>query len=128
VIHFRNDDLGYLTWMSAHPNGFVLNVRCPSDPHCVILHRANCKSISNDTYEPNAFTGRNHRKICATSEAELKLAANGEGRRDGTFSKRCGLCRPAPLEGAESLGLLSASADERLFPRPAIRPGVSKRG
>ena len=74
MIRFSDDDLGYLAWIAAHPDGFVLNVRCPPDSHCVVLHRANCTSISNDTYEPNAFTGRKHHKICTTSEAELKLS------------------------------------------------------
>jgi hypothetical protein len=60
----------------------------------VVLHRANCKSISNATHAPDAFTGRSYRKICGVDETELKLAAQSEGRRDGTFSKRCALCRP----------------------------------
>jgi hypothetical protein len=94
MIRFSDDDLGYLAWIAAYPDGFVLNVRCSPDPHCVVLHRANCTSISNDTHEPRAYTGRNHRKICATNEAELKLAAKDQGRSDGTFSKCCGLCRP----------------------------------
>jgi hypothetical protein len=94
MIHFSDDDLGYLAWIAAYPDGFVLNVSCLPDPHRVVLHRANCTSISNDPHAPKAYTGRNHRKICATSEAELKFAAKDEGRRDGTFSKRCGLCRP----------------------------------
>lgn len=115
MIRFSDDDLGYLAWIAAHPDGFVLNVRCPPDPHCVVLHRANCTSISNDTYEPNAFTGRKHHKICTTSEAELKLAAKSEGRLDGTFSKRCGLCgrwlrvqrrpRVGPLRGLDTNSL-----------------------
>jgi hypothetical protein len=103
MVRFSDDDLSYLAWIATHPDGFVLNVRCSSDRNCVVLHRASCTSISNDTHEPGAYTGRNHRKICATSEGELKLAAQDEGRRDGTFSKRCGLCLPLtfarPLAG-----------------------------
>jgi hypothetical protein len=93
MIRFSDDDLGYLAWIAAHPDGFVLNVNCLPDPHRVVLHRANCTSISNDTHAPGAYTGRNHRKICATGEAELKSAAKDEGQRD-VFWKRCGLCRP----------------------------------
>lgn len=102
MIRFSDDDLGYLAWIAAHPDGFVLNVRCSPDPNCVVLHRASCTSISNDTQEPRAYTGRNHRKICATSEAELRLAATDQGRRDGTFSKRCGLCRPLTFARASN--------------------------
>ena len=141
MIRFSDDDLGYLAWIAAHPDGFVLNVRCPPDPRCVVLHRANCRSISNDTYEPNAFTGRKHHKICTTSEAELKRAAKSEGRLDGTFSNRCGLCglvdsptetarRPVAWFGhkfTEPIGLLSATSDERILRRPAVQLNVSAR-
>jgi hypothetical protein len=27
MMRFENDDLGYLAWTTAHPEGFVLNVR-----------------------------------------------------------------------------------------------------
>jgi hypothetical protein len=94
MIRFSDDDLGYLAWIAAHPNGFVLNVPLQPENQRVVLHRANCKCISNDTYEPNALTGGKHYKICASGEAEFQLAAKSEGLRDGTFSKRCGLCRP----------------------------------
>lgn len=122
MIRFSNDDLGYLAWIAAHPDGFVLNVSCLPDPQCVILHRSACKSISNHTYEPHAFTGRKHHKICAGSEAELKFAVKSEGRLDGTFSKRCSLCGPwtsvaATLgdKAAEPIDLLSATSDERIL-------------
>ena len=94
MIRFSDNDLGYLTWLAANPDGFVLNVSSSPGPQCVVLHRASCAAISNATHAPVAYTGRNHRKICASTEAELKLAAKAEGRGDGSFSKRCGLCRP----------------------------------
>ncbi len=94
MTEFRNNDLKYLAWIAEHPDGFVLNVRSSPDRKYVILHRAGCYSISNDKQAPGAFTGRNYRKICANSVAELHLAAKREGRSDGSFSKRCGFCRP----------------------------------
>ena len=72
-----------------------MNVRrVPDRDRVAVLHRASCKSISNETYAPGAYTGRGYRKVCAITEAELNLAAKSEGRSDGTFSKRCGLCCP----------------------------------
>ena len=91
---FSNDDKGYRAWLADHPDGFVLNVRSVPNPEYVVLHRAGCGSISSEAQAPAAFTGRVYRKICATTVAELKLAAKTEGRRDGTFSKRCGICKP----------------------------------
>jgi hypothetical protein len=91
---FTNNDKGYRAWLVANSDGFVLNVRSVPDPEYIVLHRAACHSISNDGHAPDAFTGRTYRKICATTVADLKLAAKTEGRRDGKFSKCCGLCKP----------------------------------
>ncbi len=94
MIEFLNDDEGYLSWIATNPDGFVLKVRRMADPDYVVLHRASCGSISTDKREPGAYTTRSYRKVCAASVAELQLAAKREGRDDGSFSKRCGLCRP----------------------------------
>ena len=55
-------------------------------------------SIARAAIKMTASAGRIYgeelRKICAASVAELQLAAEREGRLDGSFSKRCGFCRP----------------------------------
>jgi len=94
MIEFLNDDEGYLSWIATNTNGFVLNVQRMADPNYVVLHRANCGSISTDKQEPGAYTTRDYRKVCAANMTELQLAAKREGRVDGSFSKRCGLCKP----------------------------------
>ena len=71
MITFSNDDPGYLAWIEAHKNGFVLNVRRVADPDYVILHRADCFTIANRRHAPGAFTGKNYRKICAADVDEL---------------------------------------------------------
>jgi hypothetical protein len=92
VIRFSDDDEGYLAWVSAHPEGFVLNIRCKADPSYVVLHRASCGSISGKQAR-GAFTHRNYRKVCADSIVALRVAAQREGRGDGSFSRECGLPR-----------------------------------
>lgn len=94
MIEFLDDDEGYLSWIAKNPDGLVLNVRRMADPDYVVLHRASCRSISTDKHESGAYTARGYRKICADSVTELQLAAKREGRADGSFSKRCGLCQP----------------------------------
>ncbi len=94
MIEFLNNDEGYLSWISTNPDGLVLNVRRMANPDYVVLHLASCGSISTDKREPGAYTTRGYRKVCAASVAELQLAAKLEGRGDGSFSRRCGLCRP----------------------------------
>jgi hypothetical protein len=94
MIEFSNDDTGYIAWVTANPDGFVLNVQRNANPNCVILHRARCGSISSGKRAAGAYTAREYRKICAGNVAELQRAARREGRSDGSFSKRCGLCQP----------------------------------
>ncbi len=94
MIEFKNDEDGYFAWLTAHPTGFVLNVRHEADPDYVVLHRASCGTISSDKLTPGAYTSRGFRKWCAEEVNDLQPAAKLEGRQDGTFSKRCGLCQP----------------------------------
>jgi hypothetical protein len=94
MIEFIDDDLSYLAWVAAHPDGYVLNVRRLRDPRYVILHRANCTTISNETHASGAYTARGYRKICVSGEAMLPAAAKREGRSDGSFSNRCSRCLP----------------------------------
>lgn len=91
---FKNDETGYFKWLSSHPNGYVLNVRSEPDPTYVVLHRASCGSIASTKRASGAYTCKGFRKWCADSTDELQFAAIREGRSDGTFSKRCGLCKP----------------------------------
>lgn len=91
---FEYDDSGYLSWLASHPDGYVLNVRADPDPDYVVLHRAGCWQISTPRPSAEAYTGNSYRKWCAGIVEELRSAAKREGRVDGSFSKRCGLCRP----------------------------------
>ena len=94
MIEFLDNDEGYLSWIAKNPDGFVLNVRRIADPGYVVLHRASCGSISTDKRESGAYTTRDYRKVCAVKIVKLQIAAKQEGRRDGSFSNWCGLCRP----------------------------------
>lgn len=94
MIEFKNDEDGYFAWLRAHPTGFVLNVRAKTDPNYVVLHRASCGMISSDKRAPGAYTSKGFRKWCAANLNDLEAAAMQEGRRDGSFSKRCGLRKP----------------------------------
>ena len=94
MIRFKNDENGYMAWLAEHPEGYVLNVRKEPDPKYVVLHSASCGSISSTKRADGAYTERSYNKWCADSIEILRKAAKREGRSDGTFSKRCGLCCP----------------------------------
>jgi hypothetical protein len=92
ATRFENDDKGYLGWLRANPRGFVLNVRKHADPDYVVLHRADCPSISTENRTEGAYTGGSYRKICSTELRDLEQAARLEGRSDGSFSHRHSRC------------------------------------
>ena len=100
--------------------------RCPQ---CVVLHRASCAAISNATHAPVAYIGRNHSKICASTEAELKLAAKGIGRtpRDKTQQR----CQCSCICLASKMPLLvipiSSAASRESFFRSNPRPRSTTR-
>jgi len=94
MIKFEHDEEGYFRWLTSHPAGYVLNVRSEPAPKYVVLHRASCGSISSTKRAPQAYTGKSYRKWCGESMEEVRAAAVKEGRLDGSFSKRCGMCKP----------------------------------
>jgi hypothetical protein len=87
-----DDEARYLSWLHAHPQGFVVNVRRRQRPGYAVLHRASCTTIRTPTRSVALapFTGEAYVKACAETEAEL---AAWVVRRLGVgFSKRCTLC------------------------------------
>ncbi len=48
VMEFRNDEAGYLQWVQANPQGYVVNVDDPNHvPQYPMVHRATHKVISS---------------------------------------------------------------------------------
>ncbi|NLR73497.1 hypothetical protein HGI47_21845 [Novosphingobium sp. ERN07] len=93
MIGFVDDDGGYMAWLTAHPGGFVVNVRSTAGPGYAVLHRAGCRFI----YVPRddrAYTGRGYRKVVSDDIDDLRAFARSIGRWDGSFSQVCGHCAP----------------------------------
>ncbi|MHB1510122.1 MAG: hypothetical protein ACYCST_12155 [Acidimicrobiales bacterium] len=90
IMHFVDDEDGYLAWLEDHPTGFVVN--CERDPKAsyLVLHRADCTSVSGMPARGVLWT-HTYKKVCAGSVAELDTWA-----RDivGTVPSRCGRCKP----------------------------------
>jgi hypothetical protein len=91
MIEFIDDDFELSRLGRDTPRRLCLELR-RSRPRYVILRRANCTTISNETHALGAYTARGYRKICMSNEAMLQAAAEREGRSDDTPSKRCGHC------------------------------------
>jgi hypothetical protein len=90
VREFRDDDAGYRTWLTAHPDGYVINI---AGSHCAAearLHRVACRTINGEHPRGGAWT-RPYVKVCAGQLAELdRWAINQVGQP----IPPCGTCHP----------------------------------
>jgi hypothetical protein len=97
AVCFKDDDNSYLRWVSEHPDEYVVNMRRRLDPRYLVLHRADCKSITRYPFmkaNPGGFTERGYLKLCGASISELKHSLKQITRRQDPFSKACSQCVP----------------------------------
>jgi hypothetical protein len=87
---FRDDDTGYLTWLAAHPNGYVINISRSHTPTTSRLHHAHCRTINGQNPHQGAWTGP-YVKVCAERLAELEQWATANVREP---IPPCGTCNP----------------------------------
>lgn len=76
---FRGDDAGYLAWLSAHPDGYVINIVRGYSPADARLHRVRCRHINGRSR--GVWTEGQYVKICADRLSDLDqwaAAAVGE--------------------------------------------------
>ena len=88
---FRDDDAGYLSWLAAHPDGYVINIRRSYNAIDARVHHADCRTISGQNPAGVALTGP-YVKVCAEHLADLELWAI---HQLGKPIPRCGTCHPA---------------------------------
>ncbi len=91
VQEFCDDDAGYLAWLAAHPDGYVINLRRSRNPSDARTHRASCRTISGQNPRGGAWT-RTYVKVCAEHLGRLETWANDSFGQPIT---RCGTCRPS---------------------------------
>jgi hypothetical protein len=87
IQHYVHDDPGYLTWISEHPCGFVVNTYTRPSRAYLKLHQATCPTISRLQKGARTFTGGEYSKLCG-SRAELEEHAH----RLGGAAQPCPLC------------------------------------
>ncbi|HEY0640683.1 MAG TPA: hypothetical protein VGD67_23890 [Pseudonocardiaceae bacterium] len=75
---FEDDDNGYVAWLAANPDGFVLNTERNPTRSYLKLHRASCRTITQLQRDATTWTTGVYVKRCGT-RAELEGAALGFG-------------------------------------------------
>lgn len=105
VIFLLGEDRAYLSWITRHRNGFVLDwLRKPTRKKPTI-HRATCAEIRASTGKATHWTTGRHFKACALDLTELVAWAREEA---GGEPDCCETCRPAADTGG------AAPADRHL--------------
>jgi ADP-ribosylglycohydrolase len=120
IEEFRDDDTGYLNWIAAHQDGFVLNIRRDLNPGDAKLHRASCGYVSGQNPLRGPWTDR-YIKFCS-----LELAALEEGApptRTGEPINRCRRCWPSSTKVVVGSGSKEHATKSRQQPsRPRTSP------
>ncbi len=88
---FVNDDDGYLDWLAAHQDGFIVNAYVKPTADYLMLHHATCHTISGKPARGDSWTTRGFTKICAASIREL---ADWARQETGGSLQPCTFCRP----------------------------------
>ena len=70
VMEFRDDDEGYLAWLVAHPDGYVINILRGLNPATARVHSAGCRTITGTPPRGGPWTGP-YIKVCANELNEL---------------------------------------------------------
>ncbi len=105
VAFFVDDDPGYLAWLVAHPDGFVLNTYAHLSAGYLVLHQAGCRTINRELARGKSWTAQ-YGKACADTVAQLVSWAAHE--TTGT-PHACGTCQP-PLGAVPPPGPLQRRA------------------
>jgi hypothetical protein len=117
---FRDDDAGYLGWVAAHPDGYVINIarsRRTSDSR---LHQAGCRTISGQSPRGGGWTGT-YVKVCAEQLDELEQWAIDQV---GQPIPRCRTCCPTRRAAFP----ISGKHTDRAVARPALEGRCEVRG
>jgi hypothetical protein len=96
VQTFQDDEQGYLDWVDAHLNGYVLNCLRSRGRSGFKLHRASCRTIRGTPPRGGPWTGP-YIKVCSDSVSELGIWAN---KQVGVPPSPCGICFPPSITQA----------------------------
>lgn len=88
-VVFRDDDAGYLAWLAAHSEGYVLNIGRSYSATDARVHHAGCWTISGRSAPGKALAG-SYVKVCAESLTALEQWAVATVERE---IQSCGTCR-----------------------------------
>jgi hypothetical protein len=89
MILFLDEDRTYLSWVTHHRNGFVLDGNRKPTKHRLTLHRAACPEIKHSATKTTHWTTGHHMKACSLNAEELKSWAKEQTGADPSGCVSC---------------------------------------
>lgn len=89
MVIFLDEELAYLSWVTHHRAGFVLDCLRPPSKGRRTLHRAACPEIKTSSKKRTHWTTGRHMKACAMDEESLKTWA---AEQTGAVLRTCRQC------------------------------------
>ena len=91
MIIFLNEERAYLSWVTHHRDGFVLDGKWKPKTGHLALHRATCGEIKHSDSRRTHWTTGGRFKGCSVNRAELEEWAS---EQTGAFPNQCAECQP----------------------------------
>jgi hypothetical protein len=89
MILFLDEDRAYLSWVTHHRHGFVLDCQRKPTKHHLILHRAICPDVKHSATKATHWTTGHHMKACSLNADELKVWAHEQTGADPSGCVTC---------------------------------------
>src|SRR5690242_80541 len=91
MILFLDEERGYLSWVTHHRQGFVLDSPRKATGKHVTVHRATCELIKRSESKRTHWTTGSRMKGCSLDLNELQMWAQTQ---TGSMAALCSICTP----------------------------------
>ena len=88
-IVFNRDDQAYLAWVRTWSYGYVLNCERVPNANYLMLHRADCYTITEPGPQATTWTEHDYIKVCSTDRQQLRQWASDQTGSEPTSCRLC---------------------------------------
>jgi hypothetical protein len=117
-VEFVDDENGYLRWLEANPDGYVVNSARSPSPNYLVLHRALCKHINSPNRSNWTTTG-----FIKTCSNDINGMSKWAKEKTGGELRPCGACKPGLERRSTSVPARRiASVETKIPAEPVLVP------
>jgi hypothetical protein len=69
IEHFKDNDQGFIAWLEANPNGYIINAERKPRPNYLVLHQSACSHLRSSS--PLNWT-KDYVKFCSPNRTDLE--------------------------------------------------------